>query len=547
MRLLIISLALLLAFPGMAQKKRTAPNYAERPKLVVGIIVDQMRWDYLYRYYDRYTENGGFKRFLHQGFTCDNTLIPYTPSITACGHSTVYTGSVPGIHGIVGNDWYDNVQKRAVYCAEDFGVENVGSTGKVGQMSPKNLLVTTVTDELRLATNFRSKVIGISIKDRGAIMPAGHSANAAYWYDGATGKFITSTHYMKQLPAWVNSFNDKKLPDQYFKEGWSTLYPIETYVNSSSDENDWESLTFGDDQKKFPYDLSRFVEKSYSKISSTPRGNTLTAEFAKAALINEGLGKDEFTDFLAISFSSPDYVGHAFGPNSIEAEDTYLRLDQELGAFFDFLDKEVGKGEWVVFLSADHGAAHVPGFLNENRIPAGVFSSSAVAREIGKELTKLYGTPRVISASYNYQISLDHDVIDSLGLDPETVKNKVIELALKNDQVDRAFDNTKTLITTLPVKVREKIVNGFYPERCGEIQLILKPQYFSGSSKGTTHGAWYNYDTHIPLLFYGWKIPHGKLNRETYMTDIAPTIAAMLKIQMPSGSIGDAIEEVIPQ
>jgi predicted AlkP superfamily pyrophosphatase or phosphodiesterase len=545
MRQLFIALALLVSLSSMAQKKQKAPNYRERPKLVVGIIVDQMRWDYLYRYYDRYTENGGFKRFLHQGFTCENTLIPYTPSITACGHATVYTGTTPAIHGITGNDWFDNVQGRSVYCVEDAKVQNVGSTGKQGQMSPKNMQVTTITDELRLGTNFRSKVVGISIKDRGAILPAGHTGNAAYWYDGSTGKFITSTHYMNDLPNWAKEFNAKDWPGELLKKGWETLYPIDTYVNSSSDENGWEETPFSDYGKKFPYDLKGYAGKNYGKVSSTPHGNTLTFEFAKAALLNEGLGKDEFTDFLAVSFSSPDYVGHAFGPNSIEAEDNYLRLDIEMGEFFDFLDKTVGKGEWMVFLSADHGAAHVPAYLNENRIPAGTLSTSGVARQVTKELQAKYGTDRLISGSYNYQISLNHKLIDSMKLNVEDVKATVITLLESNEIVERAFDNTKTLVTSLPKKVREMVVNGYYPDRSGDIQIILKPQYFSGSAKGTTHGSWYNYDTHIPLLFYGWKIPHGKLNRETYMTDIAPTLAALLKLQMPSGATGHVIEEVV--
>lgn len=545
MRQIFLALALLLSLNAVAQKKGTTINDVDRPKLVVGVIVDQMRWDYLYRYYDRYKENGGFKRFLHQGFSCENTLIPYTPSITACGHASVYTGTTPAIHGITGNDWYDNVQRRSVYCVEDHSVQNVGSTGKQGQMSPKNMLVTTITDELRLGTNFRSKVIGISMKDRGAILPAGHTGNAAYWYDGATGNFITSTYYMNDLPNWVKEFNAKKLPSKYLSQGWSTLYPIETYINSSSDENDWENTPFVDYGTKFPYELKGYAEKGFNKLPNVPQGNTIVFDLAKAALVNENLGKGEATDFLAVSFSATDYVGHAFGPNSIEAEDTYLRFDIELGEFFDYLDKTIGKGEWMVFLSADHGAAHSPGYLKSNKIDAGNLNTSVIAKNINAELVKIYGVSGLISDSQNYQLSINNKLIDSLKLDVEQVKNTIIRLAEAEETISRAFDNKKALTTSLPVKVREMVVSGYFPDRSGDIQLIMKPHYFSGFGKGTTHGSWYNYDTHIPLLFYGWKIPQGKLRRETYMNDIAPTLAALLKLQMPSGATGKVIEEVI--
>jgi len=309
----------------------------ERPKLVVGIVVDQMRWDYLYRYYDRYDANGGFKRMLNQGFTCENTLIPYTPSVTACGHSCIYSGAVPAISGITGNFWWDREQQRSVYCTEDQSVNTVGSNSTQGKQSPRNLLVTTVCDELRLATNFKSKVIGVAIKDRGGILTAGHSANAAYWYDNSVGNWITSSYYMNELPKWVNDFNKLKMVDNYYQKGWSLLYPASTYVNSTTDVKTYEAKTLG--TNKFPYDsLKKYIGKDYGKISVTPMGNSLTAEFAKAALQGEQLGADAITDFLAISFSSPDYIGHSFGPTSIEAEDGFLRLDQELGAFLNFLD-----------------------------------------------------------------------------------------------------------------------------------------------------------------------------------------------------------------
>ena len=341
----------------------------QRPKLVVGIVVDQMRWDYLQRYNDRYSPNGGFKRLMNKGFNCNSTMIPYTPTYTACGHASIYTGSVPSIHGITGNNWFDNKKQQYVYCTDDPAVSVVGSTnGAAGQMSPVNMFTTTICDELKLATNQRSKVVGIALKDRGGILPAGHSANAAYWYDSKTGDWITSTYYMNVLPGWVNTFNQQKLVDEYYKLGWSTLFPINSYTQSTSDENDYEINVLG---KGFPYTLSSVIGKNYSIVLSTPFGNTLTTQFAKSAIEHEQLGSDSITDLLAISYSSTDYIGHAFGPNSIENEDTYVRLDTDLGELLDYLDSKVGKDDYLVFLTSDHGAAHNPKFMNDRKIPAG--------------------------------------------------------------------------------------------------------------------------------------------------------------------------------
>ena len=520
-------------------------NITARPKLVVGIVVDQMRWDFLYRFYDRYAANGGFKRFLNQGYSCENTLIPYTPTLTACGHTAIYTGSVPAIHGITGNAWYDKLLKTTVYCTEDKTVQGVGATGQVGEMSPRNMLVTTVCDELRLANNFRSKVIGVAVKDRGGILPAGHSANAAYWYDGGSGNWISSTYYMKELPAWVKDFNAKKLPDQYYRRNWSLLYPANTYIQSSSDEKLYESKPLGIENKGFPYSLEKFIGKNYGAITSTPYGNTLTADMARAAIEAEKLGADDITDILAVSFSSTDLVGHPFGPNSIEIEDTYLRLDKDLGDFFNYLDSRVGKGQYLVFLSADHGVAHVPGFLNEHKIPAGTVGLSTIMNRFNPQLKQKFGGDALIASMNNYQVHLNHPVIDSLHLNEAEIKKWIIDSLSKMEEVSRVIDLAQLGNLPLNSKIKDMIANGYFPKRNGDIQIVFKPQWIDGGFAGTTHGSWSPYDAHIPLLWYGWHIKHGKTNREVYMTDIAPTLAALLRIQMPNGSVGKVIEEIV--
>lgn len=539
------ALAILLASATLsfAQVKTPAnTNNLPRPKLVVGIMVDQMRWDYLYRFYDRYGSNG-FKRFLREGMSCENTFIPYAQTVTAAGHACVYTGSVPAINGIMGNEWFDKNLNREVYCAEDKSVKIVGAE-KGEPMSPANMWATTICDELRLATNFRSKVIGIAIKDRGGILPAGHSANAAYWYDGSSGNWITSTYYMEKLPTWVEAFNAKKVQDSFYRFDWNTLFPIDTYVQSDKDNAPYEGKFSHEAAPVFPHQLQSKIGKDYGAIRSTPYGNTFTLQFSKNALTAEAMGKDAVTDFLAISLSSPDYIGHQFGPNSIEVEDNYLRLDRDLADFFNFLDKEVGKGQYTVFLTADHAVAHVPGFLREHKIPAKTMTSSTAT--LNKLLEEKFAVKNAIRASANYQLYLNDSVIDSVGADRSKIKEFIISYLNKQPDILMAFDNEEINEANLPTQVKEMYLNGFNTKRGGDIQIVVKAGNFYGGATGTTHGSFNPYDAHIPLLWMGWGIKAGgKLNREVYMTDIAPTLAAILRIQMPSGNVGKVIEEVV--
>ena len=548
MRVLLATICLMLfcfIVPAQTKTSTSTPVTVNRPKLVVGIVIDQMRWDYLYRFNDRYAADGGFKRLLNQGFSCENTMIPYVPTITACGHTCIYTGSVPAIHGIVGNGWFDPQKMRSVYCTEDSLVSTVGAeAGLPGAMSPRNMQVTTICDELNLATNFKSKVIGIAIKDRGGILPAGHSANAAYWYDSRNGKWITSTYYMKELPKWVQDFNAQKQIDKYYGMGWNTLYPINTYVQSTADEKPYEGVPFGAEQKGFPYDLKKFANTNYGVIASTPYGNTLTVEMAKAALTNEQLGADNVTDILALSFSSPDYIGHTFGPNSVELEDNYLRLDKDLGSFFKFLDEKVGKGQYLVFLSADHAVAHVPGFMKEHKLPGGLAPSGRWTQDLSKILNEQFGSTRLIIGNYNHQLYLNHPLIDSLKLDEAAIRKTIVKYLSRQPEVSRVFELDKLMEVSLPARLRDMVANGYNQHLSGDIEVILQSGYMEGAATGTTHSAWQPYDAHIPLLFYGWHITPGKTNRETYMTDIAPTLAALLRIQMPSGNVGAVIQEV---
>lgn len=518
-----------------------------RPKLVVGIVVDQMRWDYLYRYYDRYS-NTGFKRMLNEGFTCENTMLNYVPSYTAIGHSTIYTGSVPAIHGIAGNDFIVQATGQSLYCTQDDNVQSVGTKDKnatAGKMSPFNLKASTVTDELKLATNFRSKVVGVSIKDRGSILPAGHAANAAYWFDGESGNWITSTWYMTDLPKWLKDFNSKDMAKKYLDKNWNTLYPINTYVQSTNDDNIYEETYKGIDKVKFPIKTSDLVKKNgLGLIRSTPYGNTLTLDVAKLVIENEQMGNNQVTDFLAVSLSSPDYIGHQFGPNSVKVEDNYLRLDKDLSDFFAYLDQKVGKGNYTVFLTADHGGAHNGQFLKDNKIPAGNWNTKTINEGLNKFLSGKFGADNLVLSLNNYQVNYNYKQISS-STDMDDLREATIQYMQKVEGVAYVVETAKVSEATIPAVIKEKIINGYNRDLCGEIQVILKPGWYSDSDlKGATHGTWNPYDAHIPLVFMGWGIKHGSSNTEVYMTDIAPTVAALLHIQMPNGAIGKPIVDL---
>ena len=536
-KLALVSLLIAGCFSSKAQ--------IERPKLVVGIVVDQMRWDYLYRYYDNYTE-GGFKRMLGEGFSCGNTLINYLPSYTAVGHTTIFTGSVPAIHGIAGNDWIFTRSGHATYCTDDSTVHTVGATGKVGKMSPRNLLTTTITDELRLATNFQGKVVGVSLKDRASILPAGHDPTGAYWLDDASGNFVTSSYYMDQLPSWTQKFNSQHLVSKFMTGQWQPLLPINKYQQSSPDNSSWEGKLAGADQPVFPYDLKKAYATKKSAFRETPFGNTLTLAFAKAAIEGEQLGADNTTDFLTINCASTDYAGHLLGPNAMEVEDVYLRLDKDLATFFSYLDQKVGKGNYLVFLSADHGGAHAEGFMQEHKMPTGFIQD--LKTSLNSQLQQQFGKASLITSLGNEQVHFDQSLVASSNIDMEQLKKATIDFLNQQEQIAFALDASNPGSASAPSHLKEMVINGYNRERSGAIKIIYNSGMLDdGYKTGTTHGTWYNYDTQIPLLFMGWKIPHGETNHTVHMTDIAPTLAALLHIQMPSGCIGEPITQITDQ
>lgn len=532
---LLLSISLL----SFGQKKNKVAEPAIHPKLVVGIIVDQMREDYLYRFYHRYGE-GGLKRLMNEGFNCRNNQYHYATTVTGPGHAHVYTGSTPAISGIIGNEWYDKNTGRGVYVAGDSTVSTIGEGSEMaGKMSPKNLLVTTITDQLRLSNEFQSKVIGIAFKDRGAIMPAGHTGKA-FWFDASTANWITSSYYTDKLPNWVTEFNNRKLPAQYMSNEWKPLYDLASYIETEDDDQPYET-TYTTTKPVFPYKITN------TSLAMSPYGNTLTKEFAMSAIEGEQLGTDNITDFLAVSFSTPDYVGHAFGPHSKEIEDIYLRFDLEIEQLLNYLDTKVGKNQYVVFLTADHGVADIPAYLMKHQIPAGLLNTTQYKTDLNKILSEKYGEGIWLNQIDNNQLYFNHDLMAQKNVSLEALFTESRNYLIKQEGIYQVVKLEDVDASTLPAILKDKIVNMYNPKRSGDVMLIAEPAWFSGGVKGTTHGSPWRYDTHVPLLWYGWKIPKGETVEPTYIADIAPTLAILLRILEPNGCIGKPIEDLFDE
>ncbi len=535
MKKIILFLTLLAVVNVQAQK---------RPKLVVGIVVDQMKMEYLYRFSDDFTANG-FKRIMNNGYTFQNMHFNFMPTYTGPGHASIYTGTTPSTNGIVGNDWFNRTTGKDLYCTDDTAVKTIGDgTEKEGQMSPKNLFSTTITDELRLATNFKGKVIGMSLKDRGAILPAGHFANWAFWYSNK-GTFISSTFYGEKLPDWVTQFNNDKKYLSYINKGWNLFKPVETYNESLADDNPYEGKLYGSAKPIFPYNLKEMYEKNgASVLRSTPFGNDFLADFAMKAIEKEELGKDDITDFLTISFSSTDYVGHLLGPRSIELQDTYLRLDQSMADFLSYLDKTVGKENYLLFLTADHAGAENVTYLKDNKYNVNNINPRDFVKGLKKFATDTYGVDVVLDYS-NFNLIFDRTVIKSKGLDLAKVKLDFKDFIMAQEHVKRVYSEEDILASSGTDYYLQMIANGYDPKQNGDLVILDKPGYIEYQGTGTSHGTPYSYDTHVPLLFYGWNIKKGESFDRKVITQIAPTLAQQLKLPFPNGTEANVLSEVL--
>ncbi|MGK0494718.1 MAG: hypothetical protein ACJAU2_001099 [Maribacter sp.] len=531
-----------------------------KPKLVVGIVIDQMRADYLYKYQSRYGEDG-FKRLLREGFNFKNTNVNYIPSETAPGHASIYTGTTPAYHGIIGNSWYDRQTESVTGNVSDTNEQIVGSVDENPYgVSPKKLMSSTITDELKLASNFKAKVISISIKDRGAILPGGKTADAAYWHDwkSSPGYFVSSSFYMKKLPDWVRKFNTLEKSNTYLNETWNTLYPIATYTNSAADDNTFEPSLGGKSSPTFPYDLKSMREKYKAKGTEfqllwiSPKGNTLLTEFAITALQEEKMGMDDETDFLTISYSVPDVVGHTFGPQSVEMEDIFLRLDQDLATLFAALDTEVGKGKYTLFLTADHGAIQNVSLLKENKLDAAIARTTGDARQLEAFLDKKYGNSSWVNTVNGNNLYLKKLTIDENKLTIPVVQKEAVNFLMTLPEVSLALTANDLQTQVYEEGIRKIIQNGYYAKRSGDVLVtytsgtIIHPNATIAVEKvnGTVHGSGYTYDTQVPMVWMGAGIPKGESVRAVNPIDIAPSLSMFLNIPLPSASQGKPLIEL---
>lgn len=542
-KILFLTLVLLGTIALKAQRK----SNLDRPKLVVGIVVDQMRYDYLTRFYSKYGDDG-FKRLMNNGFNCENAHFNYIPTYTAVGHTSIYTGATSSTHGIISNNWYDKFLKKTIYCVDDFNYEAVGTKKEGEQKSPYRMLTTTITDELRLAQYMKGKTISIGIKDRSAVLPGGHTANAAYWFIGKNeGKFISSTYYMDQLPKWVDNFNDSGFAKKYVNQKWETLYPIDTYTESIADNNKFEQPYKGEKSPVFPHNLPKLRKSNnnFDLIKFTPFGNSIVTEFAKSAIENENLGKGEYTDFLTISYSSTDYIGHQFGVDSKEIEDTYLRLDKDLAGFLEFLDQNIGANNYTLFLTADHAAVQVPAYLKSNKIPAGYIDEDKFQEFIQEIAKKHFNSVELIENISNFQIFLNKEKISELNLDIRKITQVLVDEIINYKGVHKVVTAHTLQNTNFTDGILHNLQNGYNQKLSGDVLIVPDPATIIYPKTGSTHGSGFSYDTHVPLIFYGKGIRKGSSKTLVPIIDIAPTLSNYLQIEFPNGNTGKVIENVI--
>jgi hypothetical protein len=526
------------------------PLLAQKPKLVVGVVVDQMCYEYLYRFQHRFSKNG-FNKLISQGTHCRNTQYNYVPTFTGPGHASIYTGTTPSNHGIVANEWYDRDSKKDVYCVQDTTVVGVGADSKYGKRSPVNLYSNTITDQLKL-TYPNSKVISLSIKDRSSILPGGHLSDGSYWYDYKSGNFISSTFFMKNLPTWVENFNNRKQVDAYLEQTWNTFYPLETYKTGTEDNSPYEELLKGKTTPTFPYNLKEMTgaSKDYNLFTYTPFSNTLLTDLSLEALKNEKLGQRGESDFLCISYSTPDIAGHAFGPYSVEIEDIYIRLDLEIARLLAELEKTLGKDNFVFFITADHAVVPVPQYLVDRKLPGGYFYVKPNMENLRKKIQQNFGFDFVLENDNN-NIYLNRPLLAERGVLLTDAQYFIKQEVASWNGVKRVFTSNELENQTSDDEWQDMVRLGYKHHLSGDVIYLLEPGYLPKSSekkdghKGTSHGSAFNYDTHVPLIWYGGKIPAQDIFRRVDIIDISATLVHILNLQKPNSTTGEPILELL--
>lgn len=551
--LLALLLLVVPTFELSAQRRLVSQAERARPRLVLLIVVDQFRYDYLDRFGDLFSA-GGIKRLLREGALWTNANYDHVPTETAPGHATLMTGTWPANTGIVGNSWFDRDEGKLVTSVSDEKVKLLGGGENEAASSPHRLLASTLGDELRLATQDRAKVIGISLKDRSAILPAGRHASAAYWFSTQTGNMVSSSYYLTQLPAWVVRFNQSRFADKYFGARWDRLLPEAEYEKrTGADAPPWENIGRVKDTNSFPHIITGGVQRPgqefYEAFEYSPFANELLESFAEQAIINEGLGTDDDTDLLSVSFSSNDYVGHRFGPYSHEEMDMVLRVDRQIEKLLNFVEAHVGLRRTIVVFTADHGVAPIPEHAATLNLPGGRVKRDDILNAIRAAIRARYGREKEYVQHFtNGNVYFDLAALRRDGIARAEIERLAAEAVMTVPGVARCF--TRTQLETHGVSssdpIARRVYNGFNPRRNGELVIIYEPfKFLSEFPAGTTHGTPYSYDTHVPLIIMGTGVRPGLYNQAATPADIAPTLATLLRVQPPSSATGRVLIEAL--
>jgi predicted AlkP superfamily pyrophosphatase or phosphodiesterase len=528
-----------------AQQRRPAVRPATastKPKLVLLLVVDQFRGDYLERFGDLFGKDG-FRRLM-EGAYFTNANYDYVPTYTAPGHAAISTGSVPAQNGIVGNTWFDRETGKTRVMVSDLQAHlltNKGASKDTGAASPRVLIGTTIGDQLRMATNFQSKVIAISQKDRAAVLPGGQRPNGAFWFVAPEGGFVSSDYYFKELPAWVRDFNAKNSVDKYFGKTWDRVLPEASYARAQAQNLPLQKTALG---TGFPYTITGGDSKPganyYSIFDLTPFATEHLEDFAKTAIEAEHLGEDNVTDLLSVSFSTPDLVGHYYGPDSKELLDTYIRLDRTIADLLNFIDRKVGLANTIIAVTGDHGVSPIPEYSQSLGFDAVRIPVNSLMTAVKKALNDKYGEANWIQSFVNDQLYIDPKLIADRKINPAEIERVAGEAAMTVPGIVNYYTRTQIVEGRMPATpIARRVLNGFNRQRSGDVWLITRPfSFFVEGNLATTHGSPYNYDTHVPIIFYGKGIQAGRYDMECSPSDIAPTLASILGIEMPSNRVG---------
>jgi predicted AlkP superfamily pyrophosphatase or phosphodiesterase len=571
-RTLAFSLVLFLVALTFGQSRpQVGPKNTQtkRPRLVLFIAVDQFRYDYLERFGDLFVANG-LKRLLRDGASWTQSNYDNVPTYTAPGHATMLTGAYPSESGIIGNEWLDRATGKRVTSVSDDTVKLLGGEPNEAASSPRRLIGSTVGDELRLATNSRSKVIGISVKDRSAILPAGRHANAAYWFSDLSNNIVSSTYYLNELPAWVTAFNNTRPSDKYFGAKWERLLPESEYVKRAGpDSTPWEKVTASGDTNAFPHTITGGLttpgRNFYSALDYSPFTNEILLSLAQQAIINEQLGQDDDTDVLSVSFSANDYVGHRFGPYSQEVMDVTLRIDRTIASLLDFVNERVGLSNTLIAFTADHGVSPIPEHAAELGLGGARVKVPDLFATINKAISARYnpqGKSPEPTADYllknnetatprewfiNGSLYFNYDALRRDNVSIEEISQVVVSAALTVPGIARCFSRVQLLrgATSITDPIERRVVHGFHPARSGDVVMIAEPYKYLGDLTTATHGSAYSYDTHVPTIIMGPGINAGRYYEPATPADIAPTLSALLRITAPTNTTGRVLIEAI--